>query len=228
MKICVLICAYNEAEKISNVVTEVRGKGLDVIVVDDGSMDDTAKKATESGAVVIRHGKNLGKGAALKEGFRYVLNVPEYEAVITMDGDGQHHPGDIDSFIARYRESSPGIIVGTRMGQTRNMPLVRYLTNKFMSALLSMTAGQRIPDTQCGFRLISRKVLQGIRLTTSNYELESEILIKAARKGFNIDSVDVETIYTGEQSSIHPVKDGLRFIALMFRVYFKKNFTDEL
>ena len=92
------------------------------------------------------------------------------------------------------------------------MPYVRLFTNKFMSWLISLAAGQSVPDTQCGFRLIKRGVLERIDLKTSKYETESEIIIQASRLGFKIESIPVKSIYEGEKSQINPVVDTLRFI----------------
>ena len=222
MRTCVLIPAYNEEQTIGAVVSELKSKGLDVVVIDDGSEDNTEKAASESGAVIIRHIRNLGKGASLKEGFDFILRATNFEAIIIMDGDGQHGPDDIDKFIERAEQYDDDIIVGNRMIATKNMPLVRLVTNKFMSFLLSTMCKQKIPDTQCGFRLIRRRVLKKIKLESNKYDLESEILIKASRKQLKIVSVPIETIYRDELSKIHPVKDALRFVGLIIKSYVTK------
>lgn len=210
MKFCVLIPAYNEGGSIGSLVRTIRGRNLDVVVVDDGSSDQTARRAEESGAVVVRHPRNLGKGAALLAGFSHCL-AKGYEAVITVDGDGQHNPDDIGQFTCRAGGDFD-IVVGDRLHSPHAMPLMRLLTNRCMSWIISGVAGQRIPDTQCGFRLIKRAVLEAIELSTSKYEIESELLIKAARKGFRIVSVPVKSIYRDEKSYINPVVDTVRFI----------------
>lgn len=220
MKSCVLIPSFNEEKTIGNIVKEITSAGLDVIVVDDGSMDGTGKAAAENGAIIMRNRENLGKGASLKYGFRYILEKSNFDAVITMDADGQHNPNDIQKLISRADETTDDIIMGNRMSFTKNMPLVRRATNLFMSFLLSAICKQRIPDTQCGFRLIKRKVLEKIKLKSDNYDLESEILIKASRAKFKIGSVPVETIYRGELSKIDPLKDTFRFFGMLIKLYF--------
>lgn len=210
MKICVIIPSLNESNSIAELVKKIIELKLDVLVIDDGSQDNTSEIARNSGARVIRNEVNEGKGASLSKGFRYCLENG-YDALITMDGDGQHSPDDLPAFI-RSADSDNSIIVGNRMKNSRNMPLVRLLTNKFMSWLISKVAKQRIPDTQCGFRLIKRQVLEKIQLSTSRYEAESEILIKASRLGFKIGSVPIKSVYRGEVSKINPITDTIRFI----------------
>jgi len=217
MKACVLIPSYNVEDNIGDIVKRTKDMGIDPIVVDDGSTDDTEKVASENGALVMRHIKNLGKGASIKEGVDFILRMTNFDTIIIMDGDGQHNPDDIQKFIAHEREYDDDIIIGNRMSLTKNMPFVRLATNKFMSFLLSAMCKQRIPDTQCGFRLIKRRVLEKIKFESTKYDLESEILIKASRMKFKIASVPIETIYRNELSRIHPVKDTIRFIVLLVK-----------
>ena len=219
MKTCVLIPSYNEESTIGQIVEKIKKLDLDVIVIDDGSTDDTERIASENGAIVMRHAKNLGKGASLKEGFSFILRSTNFDSVVIMDGDGQHNPQDIQKFLKHAEEFGDDIIVGNRMKHVKNMPLIRLATNKFMSFLLSSICKQHIPDTQCGFRLIRRKVLEYIDLTTNKFDLESELLIKASKEKFSVTSVPVETIYRDEMSRINPFKDTIRFIALIMRTY---------
>lgn len=222
MKTCVLIPSYNVSSTIGGIAKEIKDMGFDVIVVDDGSTDNTERAAADNGAIVMRHVKNLGKGASLKEGFDFILRMTNFDFVVIMDGDGQHSPKDIQKFIVHARKQSDDIVVGNRMGLTRNMPFVRNMTNRIMSSVLSTLCGQRIPDTQCGFRLIRRGVLEKIKLESSKYDLESELLIKASRRNMKIASVPVESIYRDELSRIHPVKDTIRFMSLLLKSYFEK------
>lgn len=221
MRSCVLIPSYNVEQTIGDIVKEIKEAGFEVIVVDDGSTDNTQKVASENGAIVMRHIKNLGKGASLKEGFDFVLRMTDFDTIITMDGDGQHNPRNIRKFLSCAKEHDDDIVIGNRMALTKDMPFVRMATNKVMSFLLSVMCKQHIPDTQCGFRLIKRRVLKKIKFESNKYDLESEILIKASRMKFKMASVPVETIYRNELSSIHPVKDTFRFIGLVIKSYFK-------
>lgn len=216
MKICVIIPTYNEAKAIAEIVRKVRQQELETVVIDDGSLDNTSQLARDNGAVVLRNENNEGKGASLIKGFRYALDAGS-DAVITMDGDGQHLPEEIPYFIRVARYSKSGIFIGNRLLKSKNMPSLRVMTNKFMSWLISLVAGQEIPDTQCGFRLIKKGVLEKINLRTSKYESESEILIQASRLGYRIESVPIKTIYNGEKSQINPVTDTLRFAKFIIK-----------
>ena len=216
MKACVVIPTHNESKAIAGLVAEVRKQGFDVLVVDDGSIDNTSKLAGEAGAVVLRNKVNQGKGASLIKGFNYTLSHG-YDAVITMDGDGQHLPEDISYFIRLAEYSESGLIIGNRMSKARGMPGLRLATNMFMSWVISKAAGQKIPDTQCGFRLLKKKVIQKLSLETDKYETESEILIKASRLGFKIESVPIKTIYAGEKSQINPFIDTIRFLRFIIK-----------
>jgi len=216
MKTCVIIPTFNESHAIARLVKEICKQNLDVLVVDDGSSDNTYPLAQDSGATVLRNEINQGKGASLAKGFKYTI-INGFDAAITIDGDGQHFPEDIPYFIRLAKYSDSGIFIGNRMQKTKNMPITRLLTNKFMSWLISCIAGQNVPDTQCGFRLIKKEVLEKINLSTSRYETESEILIKASRLGFRIESVPIRTIYNEEKSRINPLVDTMRFIKYIAR-----------
>ncbi|MFA5275632.1 MAG: glycosyltransferase family 2 protein [Candidatus Omnitrophota bacterium] len=216
MKTCVVIPTYNEGKTISVLIDKIREQGLDVIIVDDGSTDNTAKIAQDKGVALIRNENNQGKGASLIKGFNYALDKG-FDAVICMDGDGQHLPEEIPSFIRFAEHSSNSVFVGNRMTNLKGMPLVRMLTNKFMSWLISLVAKQKIYDTQCGFRLIKSEVLKRVSLKAAKFEIESELLIQASRLGFGIESVPIKTVYAGEKSQINPFFDTLRFIQFIFK-----------
>jgi len=217
---CVIIPAYREGGRIGPVVEGVRAYMPAVIVVDDGSPDDTAAKARHAGAMVIRHSENRGKGAALDTGFR-AARERGFDFVITVDGDGQHAPSDLPRFIETYVRTGTAVLVGNRMADTRTMPFVRRMTNRFMSWLLSREMGQRVPDTQCGYRLYTLAVVPEISAESKRFAAESEILMDVSDRGIVIGSVPIETIYGTEHSKIHPVKDTIRFVK-MLRQYRKK------
>ena len=223
MKVCVLIPSVNEESTIKNVVTELKRLGCEVLVVDDGSTDNTGKIASENGARIIRHAKNMGKGASLKDGFSFLSKNTDCDNVITMDADGQHNPKDIQKFIDHVKNHECDLVIGSRMKKTKNMPPMRFLTNRLMSFLVSLMCGQRIPDTQCGYRLIKRNVLEKLDLKFDNFEVESEILIKASRNKFKIDSIPIETIYRGEASRINPVIDTFRFLVFLIKILLIRN-----
>ncbi len=221
MKGCVIIPAYNEEMRIGHIVGEVKENGLDCIVIDDGSADKTKEEAGKEGADVICHPKNLGKGVSLRDGFKKALEKG-CDFVITMDGDGQHHPDELKGFLKAAETGGAAIILGNRMGDPKGMPLKRKLTNWVMSSFISLIAGQKMPDTQCGYRLIKSEVLKAVSLTTDKYEIESELLIGASKAGFKIASIPIKSIYGGEKSQIHPFVDTLRFFFFIIKTAFKK------
>lgn len=215
MNPAVLIPCYNEAVKIGEVVKTVLSYVKDVVVVDDGSTDGTGALAREAGAAVIRHDGNKGKGEALRTGFGYIKENKDWDCVIIMDGDGQHDWNDIPRFV----ETDASIVIGDRITGTMpfvDMPIVRWLTNRFTSYVISKITGQRIPDSQCGYRLIRTSVLRDLELITSGFDTESEILIKSARLGYRIVSLPIKSIYHGEVSYINPLRDTIRFVRLIY------------
>ena len=216
IKTCVLIPSYNEAKTIGSIIREVKSKDFSVCVIDDGSTDKTASIAEAEGAIVLKQDKNKGKGASLRDGFKYALKN-DFDTCLIMDADGQHDAGDIDSFFKKMDETGADIIIGNRMSDTSSMPRARNVTNRIMSFIISKMCGYKIPDSQCGFKLIKRRVLENIKLESSNYDIESEILLKAAKADFKIESVPVKTVYEGEHSRINPVIDAIRFISLLIR-----------
>ncbi|OGX34583.1 MAG: hypothetical protein A3C36_05185 [Omnitrophica WOR_2 bacterium RIFCSPHIGHO2_02_FULL_52_10] len=216
MNICALIPAHNESRNIGGVIDGLKAKGLDVLVIDDGSSDGTDTIARQKGAHVIRHDRKAGKGRSLQEGFDYALRHG-YDGVITVDGDGQHDVNDIGRFLTLAGEHRVSVVTGNRMADTKGMPFIRYCTNRFMSWLISLACRQNIEDTQCGYRYISCDILREIRLTCNGYEIESEILLKACKRGFKVYSVPIKTIYSDEVSNINPFIDTARFF-----VYFIK------
>ena len=213
---CVILPAFNEQNRIGKVVTDVRAHHPDVVVVDDGSSDGTAEEAEAAGAVVIKHGVNRGKGAALQTGFTHARENA-FVTVITMDSDGQHDPVDVPRFIEAYVRTGIPVLIGNRMADQERMPAVRRLTNRFMSWLLSRKMGQYVPDSQCGYRLYRCDVLQYTAIQSRGYAAESEILMILASRDIRMDAVPIAAIYGDEESKIHPVRDTIRFFLMLRR-----------
>ena len=209
-RVCVVIPAYNVAQMLGSLIVQLRAMGYDTVVVDDGSTDRTAEVARASGAAVLSHETNCGKGRSLRDGFRWGLGQG-YEIFVAMDGDGQHRPSDLPRLLEPLTHDTVGLVVGDRTGDLRAMPWIRRWTNAILSRWVSRWCGQPVADTQCGFRVIRRTVLERITLTTDRYEIESELLVRASRAGFRIASVPVATVYERERSRIHPITDTLRF-----------------
>jgi glycosyltransferase involved in cell wall biosynthesis len=217
MTMAAVIPAFNEQVHIADVVRRARGKIDNVLVVDDGSSDATPERAREAGAEVIVHPENRGKGEAIKTGLRHWLDR-QSDFVIILDADGQHRPEEIERFVAAAESAAgPKLIVGNRMNDMRSMPLLRRIVNRYMSRKISRVCGQRIPDTQCGFRMVHRELIPDLLDGAERFDYETEMLIVASRKGFRIESVPISTVYSDEVSSIYPVRDTIRFFKLMRR-----------
>lgn len=212
----VVIPAYREATRIGPVVRSAVAQGGLVLVVDDGSPDDTARVAQEAGAVVLRHERNRGKGAALETGFQEAVRRG-CEVVITLDADGQHDPAEIPAFLEAYRRTGIPVLIGSRMADAAAMPRMRRLTNRFMSWLLSRWMGHYLPDTQCGYRLYRSDLLPLVVAGSQGFAAESEVLLRLAARGVRMDAVRIRTIYGNEKSKIRPGRDTWRFFRMVWR-----------
>ncbi|MFA7677109.1 MAG: glycosyltransferase family 2 protein [Candidatus Omnitrophota bacterium] len=218
MKIWVIIPAYNESHALEMVLDELKQDGLSVLVVDDGSTDNTFQIAKEKADYAIKNEKNLGKGMSLKKAIQYLMENTAFDYVFTMDADGQHSPFDVKQFLFQARQGE-SFVVGNRMGNPLGMPKLRVFINNLMSWVISHQARQKIPDTQCGFRLIKRNVLERIQINANKFEIESEIIIKASRLGIKIKSIPVKSIYfKNRESKIRPFVDTVRFVRFMLRL----------
>ena len=217
----VLIPALNAAQTLSEVLSKVRSfvPPESIVVVDDGSTDATARIARECGAYVIQHSVNRGKGAALRSGFEHILGKTEFRCVITLDADLQHDPDEIAKFVTRWKQGGADLIVGSRKRMGSGMPLQRIISNTITSLLVSARVGVVIKDSQSGYRCISREVLAAVEIEADGYEAETELLIKAARKGFKIDFVPIATIYGQERSYMTHWQTTKRFLQVLLKEY---------
>ncbi len=216
-----VIPAYQDEKHIGDIVRRTCERLDHVLVIDDGSSDQTAQRAREGGAEVIIHDQNRGKGEAIKTGLGYWLNR-EVTWVSLLDSDGQHLPEEIDRFIAAAASTTrPTFFVGTRMNNLAGMPFIRRVVNRYMSRGISRLCGQKIPDTQCGFRMLDRQLIPELLGGGDRFDYETEVLIIASCKGYRIESVPITTVYTDQVSKIRPVRDAVRFLKLMRR--YRKN-----
>ena len=217
LKTAAIIPAYREEQHISDVVRRTRRQLDHVLVVDDGSRDPTARCAREAGAEVIVHSQNRGKGEAIKTGLRHWLDR-QFTHVIILDADGQHLPEEIDRFIAAAAQAGDrSFFLGNRMNNLSGMPFVRRVVNRYMSNRISRICRQEIPDTQCGFRMLDRRLIPELLDGGTRFDYETEMLIIASRKGYRIESVPITTVYSDEVSKIRPARDTIRFFKLMRR-----------
>lgn len=206
-----VIPCHDEAAWISGVVRQVRRVLSKVFVVDDGSLDTTADCARGAGAEVVHLRENCGKGAALAVGMNRAAQLG-YEWVLTLDGDGQHDAAEASRFFAAVERENVSLVVGNRMGEAGRMPRIRRVTNRLMSGLISAGCGQRLPDTQCGFRLMQLEAWSGLPLRSARFEVESEWLVAWLARGWPVAFVPISTVYRSGASKIHPVADTLRWI----------------
>jgi glycosyltransferase involved in cell wall biosynthesis len=223
MKYALLIPAYNEEENIKGVIQKSQKFVKDIFVVDDGSQDMTSLISRKAGAYVIRHEKNRGKGAAIITGFSEILKR-NFDAVITIDADGQHLPSEIPVLITAFEHADGDIIIGERLINLDKMPFHRYLANKIGKFFISRAAGTHLRDTQSGFRIYSKEVIKRVIIDTRGFEMETEILLKARKAGFRIGSTRVTTVYADNHPShFRPVKDFYKISILVLKNLFKKN-----
>ncbi len=213
----VLIPAYQAKGTIGPLVADIVKMGLPVIVVDDASNDGTATAAEAAGATVLRRRSNGGKGAALREAIPAALKLG-CDWLLTVDADGQHLVSEIPLFLEEARRGGADLLIGNRMTRPRGMPLNRRVTNLIMSRIISRVAGQKVPDTQCGFRMVHRRVLERVRLMSDRFEVETELVIRAAQAGFRIASVPVSSVYRRQISFIRPLRDTVRFFRFLRRI----------
>jgi glycosyltransferase involved in cell wall biosynthesis len=221
--ICAIIPSFNVEQTISEVITKI-SQFIDIshiIVIDDGSFDQTAAIATKTGAIILQNGINRGKGYSLRRGFQYAIENG-LDAVLTLDGDLQHDPFEIPNFIELYQKTNADLILGNRTNDFSNMPLDRQFSNKMTSLMISLLTGQRVRDSQTGYRLIKANILRRIKLVSNRYETESELLVKALLNGYKIAHVPIKTIYNNEPSHIHRLVDTLRFLKVFIYSLIKK------
>jgi glycosyltransferase involved in cell wall biosynthesis len=213
----VVIPCLNEADAIGPLVSAVRQILPNVLVIDDGSTDDTAAVSKSHDARVLRHARPAGKGAALREGWTEARQRG-FAWVLSMDGDGQHAPEDLPKFLARASQGDVGLVCGNRMEHSGGMPFVRRMTNRFMSSCLSRLAGTSLPDTQCGYRLMRLESWAQLPINTNSFEVESEVLLQFARARIGIAFVPVKVIYGNERSKIRPLRDTWRWCRWLLTV----------
>lgn len=214
VNVLAVIPAYNEADHVGGVVTGTRAH-LPALVVDDGSIDDTAARAEMAGATVLHQHPNQGKGAALQAGFRWTL-AQGYEAVLTLDADGQHDPGEIPKFLRTYAVSHADLIIGAR--DFRQMPLIRRLSNTIGRSAFSWAVGQPIHDNQSGYRLIRRRLLETLLTGHEHgFEFEVEMIVTCLRHGYTLRWVPIRTIYADERSHIRPWYHVVHFFRMVWQ-----------
>jgi glycosyltransferase involved in cell wall biosynthesis len=212
MNVSLIIPAYNEANHLSHLLTSIPPCIHEVIVVDDGSSDDTATIAQKNGAVVVRHPVNQGKGIAMISGIEKATG----DVVVFMDADLQHRPQDIDRLLDPIRTDSADLSIGVRtLGSRKTMPPQRRITNFMGNFLVYLITRQWIADTQSGFRAVRKKDLDQMEFKSKRYEIEIEMLKWATKLGMRISEVPIEIKY-GQEKSHWKVRNLFRVIRIIF------------
>jgi len=213
-KFLIVLPAYNEEKTIHKVIKQIKEAGYDFIAVNDGSTDNTVDSIFKECNYCIGYATNMGKGYAVKMGAEYAFGKG-YDWILILDSDGQMSIDDIKQFETTinmncYEEAR--IVIGNRLHNAKNMPIIRKLVNYTMSYIISKLANQSVKDSQCGMRAIHKDVFD-LDLESNRFELETEMLLKAGKANMKIINVPIKCIYYKErQSKINPVKDLIRFL----------------
>jgi len=209
MNIIAVIPCYNEAKFIQDIVSRSKKYVNKVIVIDDGSSDNTYEVASKAGAEVIRHEKSSGVGSATRTGIE-LARKRDADIVITLDGDGQHNPDEIPRLLSLATVENAGIVIGSRfIDPAYNIKLHRRFGISTITFLYNFGAKRHSSDSQSGFRAYTRKFMDTINIEASNYGFSVETLIKARKEKLHIPEVPVSCIYHGESHTINPILHGL-------------------
>jgi glycosyltransferase involved in cell wall biosynthesis len=218
MNAVAIVPAFNEARSIADVVTGLQGIVSHVLIVDDGSTDQTAACARAAGAEVLRRETNTGKGSAIRAGLAHVMTGP-FTHVVLLDGDMQHRPREASRLLDAARRTGADLVLGERTFSREGMPAARYHANRIGSRVLSWFVGAPVHDTQCGFRVCRLDALRDLPLKARGYDIETEMLVKLRRKGARLTSVPITAVYAAERSKLRPVRDTTRtcFLAVYYQ-----------
>lgn len=212
-QICAVIPFYNEKETLSRILNDTLNYVDIIFAVNDGSSDNWKYEQNQDKVHFINLRRNYGKGRALSEGFEAAVKS-NIDIIITLDADLQHDPEYIPHFVEELK--SYDIVIGNRLKNLTGMPIQRKLSNKLTSFLLSIKTGQKIVDSQCGYRAYRSDVIKNISTNYSGFEAESEMIIKAARMGYKIGFVGIPTIYADEKSKMKPIQAIIGFLKVLF------------
>lgn len=210
-----IIPCYNEATTIGSVVLKAKRHVDNVLVIDDGSIDDTAYVAKAAGATVISHSTNYGKSRAIKTGFKYALNQG-FDYVVTIDGDGQHNPDEIPSVLGHLMNNGHDITIGLRFGNGTEMPFGRKIGKRVLDYATSFGNGGYVTDSQCGFRAFNKKAVKIItpRLNGGDFSVESEQLIRAHELGLEVAHTNITCKYKNlDTSAKNPASHGFSVLS---------------
>lgn len=209
-KIFAVIPAYDEEKNIGSIIRKTKKYADSVIVVDDGSKDNTKRMAEKASATVLRHIVNLGKGAALKTGCDYAVQKGA-KFIVVLDADAQHNPDDMPRLIEKLKKYD---IVFSYRKASSEMPFVLRFGNWFISNITTVLYGVSLNDTQCGFRAFSREAYKKIRWNASDYSMESEMISRAGKQKLKYVQIPIQTIYSDKYKGT-TVIDGIKIVVNM-------------
>ena len=217
--VTVVIPAYNEVRTIRDLVERTLRQVTHVIVVDDGSTDGTAQALDGLAITLLKHGANQGKAASLWDGMREARKR-RINAIVTLDGDGQHLPEDIPRLLEYFRKTPSVIVIGSRLHEKENIPRARYNANRFANFWIGWAAGYSLCDSQSGFRVYPADLLDKVKVAhrrSSSFVFESEILIEAGRRGITSRPIAISAIYLPQARASHfrPVVDIARIVKMV-------------
>ncbi|MCL2689867.1 MAG: glycosyltransferase family 2 protein [Chitinispirillia bacterium] len=219
-----LIPSYKSIDHLKKFVTTLLADFVpknSLLIVDDASRDGTFEMCQKTGIECIRHEKNRGKGGALKTGFTHLITHKKARWILTMDADGQHSPFDIGLFFDEaIKYPKIGICIGARNMRLGIMPAARILSNRLTSMIMTLFTGVRVKDSQCGYRLYSSELINSISIEYERFEMESEVIMKAAAKKFLIHFVPVQTLYLKGPSHISHLADTLRWVKAVLAIWY--------
>ncbi|MDA8016655.1 MAG: glycosyltransferase family 2 protein [Thermoanaerobaculia bacterium] len=222
-RVAATIPAYQAGPWVGEVVRDTLQQLPTVLVVDDGSDDDTSQYAREAGARVLRVPKNEGKGHALRLAFDDLFGL-DFEAVITLDADGQHRADQIPRLLETWERTGADLVLGTRDHLYADMSAVRRFSNTLSSRLISSVAGRSMLDIQTGFRLYTRRLIDAVGFPEARFQAESAVVVRTLRRGFELATVPIELARVDGRSTSHyrPLVDSLRIARAVARARFER------
>lgn len=225
----VVIPCFNAGARVRPVVAGARAQGARVLVVDDGSTDGCTAGLAEAGARVVALGRNRGKGHALLAGLAAALEDPALRRVVLMDADGQHDPRELPGLLAAAEAQGADLLIGARVFTGQAVPWRSRFGNSVTVSVTALLLGRRLPDTQCGFRVLSRRFAEAVlaQVAGGRYETEMEMLVLGVRGGFVVGHSPIQTLYEPGNASSHfyKVRDSFLIYARLLRTAFRRRMS---
>ncbi len=226
IKYDIVIPAYNSHDVLPLLLEQINQLNhppQTVFIIDDGSKFEYTLPAYEKFEMLVeRLPKNTGKGAAIKKGIELFLQKNRSPFLLLMDADGQHPVSKIKDFLQKAKSNHTDLIIGHRKQKFGYMPWLRIFSNTTSSLIVSWVSGYKIPDSQCGFRLLKREVVEKLDLKENGFQIETELILKSLKNGFRIEFVPIPTIYNGQKSYIKHFNDTIRFLSIILKELFSK------